>query len=162
MRRIALGLVPAVCGTLLAATPAFAQNPHFQFANNSISSTTGALTTSFKEVGLGNVTTRNISLQAQTTVVYQCFNNGGNHPKARNKTTIETPLIVAGQFPVRNGQTTGSLTVGPPGPGSFTCPSGQTRFLQSVRYEDTFVVDEGGATGHATPDPIQVTLHIPV
>ncbi|WP_143669980.1 hypothetical protein [Streptomyces sp. Ag109_G2-15] len=63
---------------------------------------------------------------------------------------------------MRNGQTTGSLTLSPPGPGSFSCPSGQTRFLQSVKYENTIVTDQGGASLLATPEPISATLHIPV
>jgi hypothetical protein len=63
------------------------------------------------------------------TAVYQCFNNGGNHPKAGNKETVSTSLSTTGTFPVRNGQTTGSLTVGPPDQGDFSCPSGQSLFL---------------------------------
>jgi hypothetical protein len=88
------------------------------------------------------------------TAEYQCWNNGGNHPKAGNKETVSTSLTTTGNFPVRNGQTTGSLTVGPPGEGDFSCPSGQTLFLMSATYSGTFVSDATGNTFHATPDPI--------
>src|SRR5262249_25466286 len=72
-------------------------------------------------------------------------------------------LQTSGSFPVSHGQTTASLTVGPPGPGDFSCPSGQTLFLQSVTYSNTFVSDQFGTTAHATPDPISSgTLHTPV
>jgi hypothetical protein len=75
---------------------------------------------------------------------------------------VSAALQTSGTFPVRNGQTTGSLSVGPPGPGDFSCPSGQTLFLQSVTYSNTNVSDAAGNTFHATPDPISSgTLHIP-
>jgi len=57
-----------------------------------------------------------------------------------------------------------------PGPGrtstpgfpSFTCPPGQSRFLDAVSYSNTQLTDEGGNTIHATQDPISATLHIRV
>ncbi|QIY71854.1 hypothetical protein HEP84_24520 [Streptomyces sp. RLB1-33] len=164
MRRIALGLISAACGTVLVATPALADSPHFLFATNDVNQTSGALTTSFKEVGLGTgASSINITLTADATALYQCYNNGGNHPKARNKETVTAALIGSGTFRVRNGQTTGSLTVGPPGPGDFSCPSGQTLFLEKVTYSNTFVFDQGGTMKHATPDPIGTgTIHVPV
>jgi hypothetical protein len=165
MRRIAFVLISAVFGVVLAATSALADSPHFLFANNSVSTSTGALTTSFKDAGLGTGTT---SIQITLTVnnataVYQCFNNGGNHPKAGNKETVSASLTTSGTFPVRNGQVTASLTVGPPGPGSFACPSGQTLFLQSATYSGISVADATGNTLGATPDPISTgPVHVPV
>ncbi|HEV8555733.1 MAG TPA: hypothetical protein VGR06_04960 [Actinophytocola sp.] len=67
---------------------------------------------------------------------------------------MSTSLTTTGTFPVRHGQTTASLTVGPPSPGDFSCPSGQSLFLQEVTYSGTFVSDETGNTLQATPDPI--------
>ncbi len=165
MRRIAFVLITAASAILLTATSALADSPHFLFADNSVSASTGALTTSFKDAGLGTGTT---SIQITLTVnnataVYQCFNNGGNHPKAGNKETVSTALSTSGTFPVSHGQTTASLSVGPPGPGAFSCPSGQTLFLQSVTYSGTSVSDATGNTLGATPDPISSgTIHIPV
>ncbi len=165
IRRIAFVFVSAAAGVLLAATSALADSPHFLFADNSVSSTTGALTTSFKDAGLGTGTT---SIQITLTVnnataVYQCFNNGGNHPKAGNKETVSTSLTTTGTFPVRNGQTTASLTVGPPSQGSFACPSGQSLFLQAVTYTGTTVSDATGNSRGATPDPISSgPIHVPV
>lgn len=165
MKRIGVILLAAVFGILLTANSAFADNPHFLFANNSVSTSTGALTTSFKDAGLGTGVS---SVQVTLTVdraraLYQCFNNGGNHPKAGNKETVETSLTTTGTFPVRNGQTTGSLTVGPPGPGDFACPSGQSLFLQEVTYSGTTVSDATGNTLQATPDPITTgPVHIKI
>ncbi len=87
------------------------------------------------------------------TTVYQCFNNGGNHPKAGNKETVTAPVTATGNFPVRNGQTTGTISAGPPSQGDFTCPSGQSLFLQSVTYSGITVTGAAGDSLGATPDP---------
>jgi hypothetical protein len=138
------------------ATPAFADSPHFLYANSSISSSTGALNVDFKEAGLGTtVTTEQVTLSVATAAAdYQCFNNGGNHPKAGNKEHVEMSLTTSGTFPVRNGQTTGTISAGPPSQGAFTCPSGQSLFLQSVTYSGIFVTGSAGDSLEATPDPI--------
>ena len=155
MRRIA-AIVAALFGLSIAlATPAFADSPNFHFANASVSSTTGALDVSFKETGLGNTaTTEQVTLTVATaTADYQCFNNGGNHPKAGNKETVSTSLTTTGTFPVRNGQTTGTISAGPPSQGAFTCPNGQSLFLQSVTYSGITVTGSAGDSLGATPDP---------
>lgn len=163
MRRM-LFVLAAVFATAAIAVPvALADSPHFLFANSSISSTTGALTVNFKEVGLGTGTTSvTITLNVQNaTAVYQCFNNGGKHPKAGNKETVSTSLQASGTFPVSNGQTTASLSVGPPSQGDFACPSGQSLFLQSVTYSGITVTDAFGNSLGATPDPISTgAIHL--
>ena len=145
------GLAAAV-----AVPAALADSPHFLFANSSINSSTGALDVSFKEAGLGTtVSTEQVTLTVDTaTAVYQCFNHGGNHPKAGNKETVSTSLTSSGTFPVRNGQTTGTISAGPPSQGDFSCPSGQDLFLQSVTYSGITVTGSSGDTLGATPDPI--------
>jgi hypothetical protein len=165
MRRIAFVLGSVAVALMLTAAPAFADSPHFLYANNSISSSTGALTISFKDAGLGTGTT---SIQITATVdtataVYQCFNGGGNHPQAGNKETVTESLTTTGTFPVRHGQTTASIDVGPPSPGDFSCPNGQRLFLQDVTYSGTNVSDATGNTAHSTPDPISaIGIHIAV
>ena len=146
----------AIFASTLLTTAVFADSPHFLFADNSVSTSTGALTTSFKDAGLGTGTTSiQITLSVKTaTAVYQCFNNGGNHPKAGNKETVSTSLTKPGTFPVRNGQTTGTISAGPPSQGSFACPSGQSLFLQSVTYSGITVTGAAGDSLGATPDPI--------
>lgn len=156
MRRIAFVLISAAATVVMTATAALADSPHFLFADNSISSSTGALNTSFKDAGLGTGTT---SIQITLTVdnataVYQCFNKGGNHPQAGNKETVSTSLTTTGTFPVRHGQVTATISVGPPSQGDFNCPNGQSLFLQSVTYSGTTVSDATGNSLGATPDPI--------
>ncbi len=164
MRRFAIAALLAMLMLVLSVSAAFADSPHFLFADSSASTSTGALTVSFKDAGLGTGTTSIVITLTvnNATAVYQCFNNGGNHPKAGNKETVQTKLVTSGTFPVRNGSTTGSLTVGPPSQGSFACPSGQSLFLQSATYSGIFVSDQSpGNTLEAAPDPISTgPIHI--
>jgi hypothetical protein len=147
-------------GVLAVVPAAQADSPHFITASASINDA-GQLVCTFKEAGLGNtLTTAKISCSADATAVYQCFNNGGNHPKAGNKETVGGPVSSSGTFPVRNGQTTGSLTVNPPGPGGFTCPNGQTLYLQSVSYTNIVLSGEGATAD--VPGSLSRTLHIAV
>jgi hypothetical protein len=165
MRRTAAILVLSFSILVAMATAAFADSPHFLFANSSISSSSGALNVSFKEAGLGTtVTTEQVTLTVDSaTAVYQCFNNGGNHPKAGNKETVQTSLTTTGTFPVRNGQTTGTISAGPPNQGDFTCPSGQSLFLQEVTYSGITVTGAAGDSLGAAPDPISSgPIHLPV
>ena len=151
-----VGISAVAIGLTLGTGLALADSPHFLFANSSISSATGVLTVAFKEVGLGTAaTTETVTITVDSAqATYQCFNNGGKHPKAGNKETVSTSLTNVGTFPVRNGQTTGSITAGPPGPGAFSCPSGQDLFLVAVTYSGIQVLGSAGDTLGATPDPI--------
>src|SRR2546428_4676851 len=101
----------AIFASTILTTAVFADSPHFLFADSSVSTSTGALTVSFKDAGLGTGTTSIVITLTvnNATAVYQCFNNGGNHPKAGNKETVSTTLVTSGTFPVSHGQTTGSL-----------------------------------------------------
>jgi hypothetical protein len=160
MRRMLLVLVAAFATAAIAVPVALADSPHFIKASATINND-GQLVCSFKEAGLGTtLTTANISCSADATAVYQCFNNGGNHPKAGNKETVGGPVSNGGAFPVRNGQTTGSITVSPPGPGDFSCPNGQTLFLESVSYTNIVLSGEGATAD--VPGTLSATVHIAV
>jgi hypothetical protein len=149
-----IAIVVVALGVLaLGATAALADSPHFLKATASVDAS-GNLLCTFKEAGLGNtVTTTNITCSANATAVYACINGGGNHPKAANKETVNGPVSGGGAFPVRNGQTTGTISVGPPSAGDFSCPSGQDLVLASVCYADVTLTGEGGDTATATPNP---------
>ncbi len=159
MRKLIVLLTLVVSGSV-AVPAAQADSPHFIKASASINNS-GQLVCSFKEAGLGTtLTTANISCSADATAVYQCFNNGGQHPKAGNKETVGGPVSNGGAFPVRNGQTTGTITVDPPGPGDFSCPNGQTLFLQSVSYTNIVLSGEGATAD--VPGTLSATVHIAV
>jgi hypothetical protein len=165
MKGTLIAAASATLALLLAAAPAVAQNDHWLSASATVSSTTGALVASFRVAGLGNNVSDTFTLTANASAVYQCFNNGGQHPQAGNKETVTQPVTGTGTFSSgKNGSISNSVSAGPPGPGNFTCPSGQTLFLQSVIYTNVSLTDSQGAG----PAPIgsgpynSGTLHIPV
>jgi hypothetical protein len=137
-----LFMVAAVFAIAAFAAPAaFADSPHFISASAAVDSN-GNLVATFKEAGLGNnATTAGISLSADATAVYQCFNGGGKHPQAGNKETVSGPVSNNDTFDVRHGSTSGSISVGPPDPGDFSCPNGQTLHLVSVEYTNVTLTD---------------------
>jgi hypothetical protein len=161
MRRILLFLVAACVTAAVAVPAAFAASPHFLFANSSIDTSTGALNVSFKEAGLGTGTTSvAITVTADATATYQCYNKAGNKPQGVPKTVGPSGVSGSAEFPVRNGQTTGTAVAGPLSQGTFSCPPGQLLFLDAVSYSNTQVTDQFGNSIHATPDPISATVHI--
>src|SRR5215467_9663590 len=161
MRRIAFVLITAVTTVVMGATAALADSPHFLFANNSINTSTGALNTAFKEAGLGTGTTSvGITVTADATATYQCYNKAGNKPQGVPKTFGPSGVSGSGNFPVRHGNTTGTLVAGPLSAGSFSCPSGQLRVLDAVSYSNIVITDQFGNSLNATPDPISATVHI--
>ena len=157
LRKIGIIAVLTLLVTALAAVPALAVSPHFLFANASTNSS-GALVVSFKEAGLGNITTTPISVSTDFEVTYGCFNGGGKHPQAANKETFFGDATVSDNFPVRNGQTTGSLTVPVPGPGDFACSPGQRLRLISVTYSNITIT---GAAGTISTTPSTLTFPTP-
>jgi hypothetical protein len=124
-----------------AAGIASAQSPHFVRADVGFSGSSPNLAVTFKESGLGDNQLVNISASANASAVYACINGGGNHPKAANKETINATVSASGTFSVKNGTTSGTLTLAPPGPGSFACPNGQRLVLASVTYSNVALTD---------------------
>jgi len=149
---VLLFMVVISVGVVLAVSASF------HFANASASGLN--LVVTFKETGLGSTgfSSVTIDVNADATATYQCFNGGGNHPKAGNKTTVNGPVMGGGNFPVSNGQTTGMITVSLPGPGDFSCPSGQNLVLESGTYNNITIVDVTLSDGpiSTTPSTIDV------
>jgi hypothetical protein len=143
MKRRLLVLCTAAVTALGLAAVAWADSPHWNSYSDSISSN-GYLTCSFKEVGLGTISSTSITCTADATATYYCVNGGNNHPKAANKETTTEPVSGGGNYPVRNGQTTGDITVAPPGPGDFSCPGGQRLVLGDVSYTNVVLHGEAG------------------
>jgi hypothetical protein len=113
-RPVWISLVVAMVAAMAFSATAQADSPHFLSHSFAIDNSTGNLQCSFKEAGLGNTaTTADITCTAATSeATYQCFNNGGNHPKAGNKETVGGLVTNTQSFPVRNGQTTGTSPSG--------------------------------------------------
>jgi len=143
MRRFIAAVLTAITLIALLSSAVLADSPHFLRSSSSIDSA-GNLLCSFKEAGLGTISATNVTCSADATAVYACINHGGNHPQASNKETVSGPVSGGGAFPVRNGQTTGTITVAPPGPGNFSCPGNQDLVLASVSYTNVQLTGEAG------------------
>ena len=143
-----LALPMMLAAAVWAASPALADSPHFISEGTASIDSSGLYNvTNFKEAGLGNtVSTEKITLSATATATYACINGGGKHPSATNKETVTGAVSFTGSFAVRNGSTTGTIAVGPPGPGSFSCPSGQTLTLAFVSYTGVMLTGVAGDT----------------
>jgi hypothetical protein len=140
MKRLLLILVAPLLFVLAMAAPAYADSPHFVRASGQFSDTN--LVVSFKEAGLGTNQNIDYVLNADATVVYVCVNRGGANPSAQNKTTVSGPVSASGTFSSgKNGQVTASLTLTPPGPGTFSCPRGQSLEIAQVIYSDVVLTD---------------------
>ena len=141
MRRVGLVLVLALTFLGLTTQMALASTSgaHFFSATASVNGG-GALVVSWDETGLGNENI-NYTLSADSTAVYACINNGGQHPKASNKESVNGSVSTGGSFQSKNGRVQGSLTAGPLTDPSFTCPSGQTRILAKVTYSNIVLTD---------------------
>lgn len=85
------------------------------------------LTAYFKEAGLAEGSIQTIRLSAFASATYECWNDGGKHPRAANKETVSGDVSASQNFPVDdNGNLTGSISISAPGPGGFACPNGQS------------------------------------
>jgi hypothetical protein len=135
---------------LLFATPAQAVAAKFFSATASVTST-GALTVSFDERGLGNGDIH-YTLTADASAVYACINGGGKHPNAANKETVNGDVTAGGTFQSKNGRVTASLTADPIGAGGFTCPSGQRLVLASISYTNIVLADTTNGTATNVAD----------
>jgi hypothetical protein len=131
---LAAAVMAATSGVALADSPHFVGTPTATKGTNSV-------TASFKAAGLGTVSTANFTLSATGNALYGCFTKSGNHPQATNK---EGPTTVSstGDFPVRGGQTTGSLTISLPS-STLVCPPGQNLRLISGSLDTVPLTGEG-------------------
>ena len=127
---------------LALAGTASAASPHFVRASATGPNAAGQLVVSFKEAGLGDNQLIAYVASADATATYACINGGGRHPQATNKETVAGPVTASGTFTSgKNGSISQSLTLNPPGPGSFTCPSGQRLVLADVSYTNVAITD---------------------
>jgi len=155
--RIVLVIVAAM---FIAGGVAWAQNPHFIKVTATLDD--GNAVVSWKEAGLGDNQRIDYVASADATATFHCVNGGGQCPNADNKVTVSGPVTATGTFTSgKNGQITASLTLEPPGAGSFTCPSGQNLTLTEISYSNIKITDlTTGITQTATPSALSATLFV--
>ena len=98
-KRLTVLLVGAALA-LLTAAPVLAASPHF-VGTPTASRTGDVLTVSFKVAGLGNA-----DVTATLAADAQCWNRGGNAPRAENKGAVLATAVLHPE----NGQVTASLS----------------------------------------------------
>jgi hypothetical protein len=143
--------IPLFLAALAIAAPsAFAASPHFISAKATVSGQN--LIVSWKEAGLGDNQLINYTASADATATYVCVNKGGANPSASNKTTVSGPVSASGAFSSgKNGNINGSLTLNPPGPGSFSCPPGQSLAVASASYTNVSIADTTNGLTESIP-----------
>jgi hypothetical protein len=138
LRRILFLLtVPAMLlASILSATAAQAQSPHFIGTPSCTKSLSSGLTCSGKAAGLGNEPAAAFLTADKVTATYVCQNNGGNvapgQPVVTQNVTGPSQIITP-----HNGQITFSPTIPPPTPPSSAteCPNGNWKvILTSLTY----------------------------
>jgi hypothetical protein len=135
----------ALSASTATAAANFHGTPTFTINNS------GQLICSGDVSGLGNVSSTQGSCDATSVATYQCINNGGKNPAAGNKSTSSGDVSNQVAVPVHNGRATANIPLNPAGPGSFSCPGGQTLYLVGVCYTG-ITLTLGGAT--ATQDQV--------
>ena len=143
MRRKLITLMASLFAALIVtafwASPAMADSPHY--VKGPTATVEGnSLTVSWKAAGLGNtVTSVDFALTGTVTTTSQCFTKSGNPVNGVPKSeTVD--VNVEGTFPVRNGQTTGSLTVEPLS--TLTCTGNQQVRILSASFDLTLTGDD--------------------
>jgi hypothetical protein len=139
MRRFILVAALTLATAALAVPAAWADSPHY-VKGPDVTISGNSLTVSWKAAGLGNtVTSVDFALTGTANVTSQCFTKSGNPVNGVPKSeTID--VNVTGTFPVRNGQTTGALTVSPLS--TLTCTGNQHVEILSVSFDLTLTGDD--------------------
>jgi hypothetical protein len=144
MHKKLIALLASLLATFVVAggalsSPALADSPHY--VQGPTATVDGnSLTVSWKAAGLGNtVTSVDFALTGTITTTSQCFTKSGNPVNGVPKS--ETINVNAtGSFPVRNGQTTGSLTVAPIS--TLQCTGNQHVVILDASFDLTLTGDD--------------------
>jgi len=130
---VVLGLT---AGAVIAASAHFVNGP-----DSSLNTSTGSVTVTWKEAGMGDTTLVSYEASADGRARYQCVNRGGKCPAASNKQDALGPVTASGTFySGKNGTITGSLTFEPPA-GTLNCPGGQVLKMVSASFTDIALSD---------------------
>jgi len=146
MRRLLVVLVGVLAAAAIAVPAALADSPHY-IKGPDVSISGNSLTVSWKTAGLGNTaTSANFALTGTANVTSQCFTKSGNPVNGVPKSE-SVDVNVSGDFPVRNGQVTGSLTISPLS--TLQCTGNQHVEILDVSFDLTL-------TGNDLP-PVELT-----
>lgn len=147
---VAIATIVLATAATVVGVQASTSGAHFMHGTTDSLAGNGALLVNIDEAGVGN---QNVTytLTTDATATYACINGGGNHPKAANKATFASAVTGGGTFSPTNGRINASLSVGPIGPGSFSCPGGQTLVLAGVSYSNVVLSDTTNGVSTTLP-----------
>lgn len=151
MHKRLFALLIALVASLVVAggavtVPALADSPHY-LQGPSVTLGANSLTVSWKAAGLGNTaTSADFNLSGSVSTTSQCYTKNGNPVNGVPKSET-TSVNTSGTFAVRNGQTSGSLTVSPLS--TLQCTGNQHVVILSASYDLTL-------TGDGLP-PVHIT-----
>src|ERR1044072_6747693 len=98
MRRVTIAFCTFLALASASVWVALADSPHFVRASASLNNF-GQLVVSWKEAGLGGCQTISYAAGANPSqAIYACINNGGKHPSASNKESLNGPVTASGDF----------------------------------------------------------------
>jgi hypothetical protein len=146
MRKAPLGMLFGILMTFALTLGASAANPHFSGTPSLSFGADGDLTATFRATGLGNISTADFALTASgADATYQCYTRSGNPVNGVPKTSTVEGLTNTDTFPVRNGQTRGSITLEAPVASSdLNCTGSQRARLLGVTFYNVVLTGPGG------------------
>ena len=146
MRKAPLGILFGILMTFALTLGASAASPHFSGTPTASVDSAGTLTVAFRATGLGNISTVDFTVTASgADATYQCYTKSGNPVNGVPKTSTVAGLTASGSFPVRNGQTRGTISLAAPTPSSdLNCTGKQFAKLLSATYYDVVLTGPGG------------------
>ena len=138
--RLSIVAAALALAALAFAPAAFADSPHYiKGPTATVNVNDNSLTVSGKAAGLGNtVTSVDFNITGSVTTSSQCFTKSGNPVNGVPKQQT-VPVNATGTFPVRNGQTTGSITVEPLS--TLECTGNQEVRILSASFDLTLTGD---------------------
>jgi hypothetical protein len=132
-----------------ATTASATSGAHFFRDTGASVNGAGALVVFIDEAGVGQANVDYL-LTADASADYGCINGGGKHPQASNKESFVAEVSGSASFSPINGRVKATITAGPIGPGTFSCPPGQTMVLAAVSYDNITIAD---TTNNVSADP---------
>jgi len=133
---------------IMTSPIAFAASPHFIGSPTITKNPNFSLTANFKAAGLANIVSAAFLTSSGGSALLQCVNPGGNNPPPKQVTF--GPLQGQTTFiQPRNGQITGSATIGPPAlpSASQICPNPNWAVkIVSLTYDNVVLhIQQNGA-----------------
>ena len=163
MRRFTSLTISLLLLACFGVTTVSAQSAHFiKVSTPTIDPSTGNLTISFKEAGLGNTPiTYTLAAGAGTTFTFQCFTKSGNNPQGEPNSISPSTLSQDTTITPRNGQITATISLQPLQDGASCQGQGLVLKLIHVKYVNvTFTDTTDSLVGGSFAGPFESDVNV--